>query len=147
MKVLVTGGAGFIGSWVAEFFSKSGWEVLAVDDFSHGKKSNLPSGIEWVNQDILAPSFLQTVLDFSPDVISHHAAQVKVLSSWEDPISDARKNIEGTLKVLLAAQKARVKRVILASSVAVYGEPQRLPVSEEHPLNPSSPYGLSKLTA
>ncbi len=147
MKVIVTGGAGFIGSHVVEAFSQNGWQVLAVDDLSRGKRKNVPPHVDFLCLDINSKEFENVVQDFSPDVISHQAAQVSVPYSWEDPVEDERRNVEGTLRVVLAARKSKVKRLILASSVAVYGEPQELPVRENHALNPISPYGLSKLAA
>ncbi len=147
MKVIVTGGAGFIGSHVVEAFFQNGWEVLVVDDLSRGKKENIPPHVNFLCLDINSEEFEKVVQDFSPDVISHQAAQVSVPYSWENPVEDERRNVEGTLRVILAARKSKVKRLILASSVAVYGEPQELPVRENHALNPLSPYGLSKLAA
>lgn len=147
MRVLVTGGAGFIGSHVAEAFSRDGWEVLVVDDLSRGKKENIPANVNFLSLNINTEEFEKVVCDFSPDIISHQAAQVSVPYSWENPLEDERRNIEGTLRVILAARKSKVKRLILASSVAVYGEPEELPVPENHALNPLSPYGLSKLAA
>ncbi len=147
MKVVVTGGAGFIGSHVVEAFSQNGWEVLVVDDLSRGKKENIPANVNFLCLDVNSEGFEKVIQDFSPDVISHQAAQVSVPYSWEDPLEDVRRNIEGTLRVILAARKSKVKRLVLASSVAVYGEPRELPVEENHTLNPISPYGLSKLAA
>jgi UDP-glucose 4-epimerase len=147
LKVLVTGGAGFIGSHVAEAFFRDGWEVLVIDDFSHGRRENLSSNIDFLHLDINTDKFYKIVKDFSPDVISHQAAQVSVPYSWKNPLEDERRNIEGSLKVVLAAKESGAKRLILASSVAVYGEPEEIPVKESHPLNPISPYGLSKMVA
>lgn len=145
-RVLVTGGAGFIGSHIVDKFIESGHEVLVVDNLSRGKKENLPSGVEFYQVDVGTEDLETLVAEKKPDFINHQAAQVSVETSVKNPIYDAQQNILGFLRILEASRKNGVKGVILASSVAVYGEPNALPVLEKHPLLPLSPYGLSKLS-
>ncbi len=147
MRVLITGGAGFIGSHLVETGRQAGWEIWVVDDLSRGSRSNLPDGIPLITIDIRDPALEELMIDFRPAVIHHLAAQVDVAASVADPWHDASVNLLGTLRVLRAALRSGVRRVVLASSAAVYGEPERLPVAEGHPLRPLSPYGLSKAAA
>ncbi len=145
-KVLVTGGAGFIGSHTVEKFLEADHEVIVVDNLSRGKKENLPAEVEFHQIDVGTEDFETLVAEKKPDFVSHQAAQISVETSVKNPIYDAQQNILGFLRVLEASRKNEVKGVILASSVAVYGEPNTLPVLEKYPLLPLSPYGLSKLS-
>ncbi|WP_322798007.1 NAD-dependent epimerase/dehydratase family protein [Thermoflexus sp.] len=145
MRILITGGAGFIGSHVVELCIQSGHQVLVVDNLLQGQQENLPRDVPLVRIDIRDPAFSSIVADFRPEVIIHQAAQVDVAAAVADPIEDASVNIVGTLNVLQAAVRSGVRRVVVASSAAVYGEPRQLPVKEDHPLRPISPYGLSKM--
>jgi len=141
--VLVTGGAGFIGSHVVDAYIDRGWRVSVVDDLSTGNRANLNPKAEFYMMDISA-----TPLDkIRPDVISHHAAQMDVRRSVADPVFDARTNILGALRLLQKSVECGVKRFIFASTGgAVYGEPVFAPQTEEHPTNPLSPYGCAKLS-
>ena len=147
MKVVVTGGAGFIGSHIVDSYVAAGHEVLVVDNLSTGARKNVHQQAQLYTLDILDPSLPKVFSEFSPEVLSHHAAQVDLRLSVEDPIMDARINILGIVHVLEACKKARVKRVIFASSGgALYGEQETFPAGESHPTRPESPYGVAKLT-
>ncbi len=146
MKILVTGGAGFIGSHVADAYVEAGHEVLVVDNLSGGDPRNVHPRARFFKLDITDPAFEELVLLERPEVINHHAAQISVPFSVEDPHEDARVNVLGTLRLLQAAVRAGVRKVIFASTGgAIYGDVEA-PVPEEHPPNPQSPYALSKLT-
>jgi UDP-glucose 4-epimerase len=144
----VTGGAGFIGSHVVDAYLAAGHELLVVDDLSTGTTGNLSSHAPFQHLSILSEDFQKLVEDFRPDVINHHAAQIAVPVSVENPIDDARRNVLGSLAVFDAARRFEVKKVInVSSGGAMYGEPEQLPCGEDHPVLPESPYGLSKFAA
>lgn len=146
-RVLVTGGAGFIGSHVCDAFAADGWSVTALDDLSSGREENLSTGIDLVVADIRSPEAAALIRDGSFEVVSHHAAQIDVRISVERPDHDASINIMGLLNLLEAAVAGGVRRFLYVSSGGVvYGEPEDLPVSETAPKQPLSPYGVSKLT-
>jgi UDP-glucose 4-epimerase len=146
MRVLVTGGAGFIGSHVAEAFLAAGHAVGVVDDLSTGTKDNLDPRVQFWKEDIRDPAVSSIVSEFRPDVISHHAAQMSVAVSARDPKLDADINVLGTLNVLEAAVRHRVRRVLFASTGgAMYGEQTTLPTPETAFPEPVSPYGVAKL--
>jgi len=146
-RVLVTGGAGFIGSHVCDTFAAGGWSVTALDDLSSGREENLSAGTDLVVADIRSPEASSLVRDGGFDVISHHAAQIDVRVSVDRPDHDASINIMGLLNLLEAAVQGGVRRFVYVSSGGVvYGEPEELPVSETAPKQPLSPYGVSKLT-
>ncbi|WP_448605532.1 NAD-dependent epimerase/dehydratase family protein, partial [Thermoflexus hugenholtzii] len=134
-------------SHLVEAGRQAGWEIRVVDDLSRGSPAHLPEDVPLIRMDIRDPALEDLVADFRPAVIHHLAAQVDVAASVADPWHDASVNLLGTLRVLRAALRGGARRVVLASSAAVYGEPERLPVAEGHPLRPLSPYGLSKATA
>lgn len=147
LKVLVTGGAGFIGSHVVDMLLADGHEVLVVDDLSTGKESNLPHGARFEKMDIGDPSLGDLMLSFRPDAISHLAAQISVPGSVADPWQDAVTNIIGGINVARAAAEAACPRfVYVTTGGALYGVPDYLPCDEDHPIRPVSPYGLSKWT-
>ena len=148
-RVLVTGGAGFIGSHVAEAYLKRGDRVWVVDDLSSGKLSNLVPGIEFVRMDIGDPDLDRLFADVGgSDVVNHHAAQIDVRKSVMDPAADARINIVGLLNVLQCALRHHAGRVVFVSSGGVvYGEPDVRPTPETAPKAPLSPYGVTKLSA
>ncbi|MHB1130853.1 MAG: NAD-dependent epimerase/dehydratase family protein [Chloroflexota bacterium] len=145
MKILVTGGAGFIGSHVTEAYLAAGHEVVVVDDLSTGRAENLPSDVRVLQVDIRSPRFADLVAAERPDVVNHHAAQISVNFSVREPAQDAAINILGSLNVLDACVRNGVRRFIyISSGGAAVGEPQYLPVDEAHPVDPLSPYGCSK---
>lgn len=145
MKILVTGGAGFIGSHLARELLRNGHSVVVVDNLSRGRRRNVPFGARFYRADVRDASAMGAVFARErPDMVCHLAAQVEVLSSMTDPANDAEVNVLGTIRVLEMAVRYGVRKVVYTSTVAVYGEPSYLPVDERHPLCPLSPYGLSK---
>ncbi len=147
MKIAVTGGAGFIASQIAEACLAAGHEVIILDDLSSGRRANLPQGAKFFCVDIRAPEVAEIFRSERPQVLSHHAAQMDIRRSVADPRFDADVNVLGTLNLLEAARETGVKRVVFASSGgAVYGEPSLVPIPESHPLEPLSPYGITKAT-
>jgi len=152
MKILVTGGAGFIGSHVVDAYIETGHEVIIVDDLSTGSGRNVHPDAMFHPIDIrsLADARSSCALEHvfrehEPDVVSHHAAQVSVRASISSPARDAKINVIGALNVLECCRKYGVERVIYASSGGtIYGEPVYLPCDETHPTRPISPYGVSK---
>ena len=145
MKILVTGGAGFIGSHVVDAYVGAGHDVIVVDDLSTGKRENLNPKARFHQLDVADPRAIDLVRDERPAVMNLHAAQMDVRRSVADPLFDARVNILGTVNLLEAARKANVRRVLFVSSGgAVYGEQETFPAPESHPTNPVSPYGVSK---
>ena len=146
MKIVVTGGAGFIGSHVAETYLMAGHEVWIVDDLSTGRQTNIPAGAHFVQADIAAEAARRLLVDEQIDVVNHHAAQMDVRRSVTDPLFDARVNILGLLNILEGARQAHCQRIIFASSGGtVYGEQDTFPATEDHTTRPISPYGVSKL--
>jgi len=146
MNVLVTGGAGFIGSHTVEALLAAGAWVTVLDNFSNGKRSNLPDAHERlrvVEGDIREPEAVRTAIAGASHVL-HLAAQVSVQASIADPLDSCRQNVLGFVTVLEAARSAGVQRVVFASSAAVYGMPRELPLTEDSPVAPISPYGLEK---
>ena len=146
MNVLVTGGAGFIGSHVADAFLSRGDRVWVLDDLSAGREENVPGGAELVVADLAGPAVAQLLAKAGIELVSHHAAQVDVRASVADPARDARTNVRGLLNLAEAAVRAGTRRVLYVSSGGVvYGEPERRPTPESAPKRPLSPYGVSKL--
>jgi UDP-glucose 4-epimerase len=147
MRILVTGGAGFIGSHVAALLLSAGHEVAIVDDLSTGHPENIPSGAHFYACDICDDRLESVFADFRPEVISHHAAQMSVRVSIQQPRHDAAVNVGGSVHLLECAIKAGTRKVIYASTGgAVYGEPRYLPCDEDHPVSPLCHYGISKHT-
>ena len=145
-RVLVAGGAGFIGSHIAEAYLEAGWEVAALDDLSRGKATNVPRGVELIKADVRSPEARRAVATGRFDVLNQQAAQIDVRHSVEDPGSDAQVNILGLINMLEGAAEGGVRRVVFASSGGVlYGEAGVIPTPETAPNMPVSPYGVSKL--
>lgn len=145
MKVLVTGGAGFIGSHVCDELLARGHEVIALDNLSTGSRENLSPGVRLAVIDIRSAEAAALIASERPAAICHLAAQMDVRKSVDDPHFDAEVNIIGLLNILEAAQKARVKKFIFSSTGgAIYGEQDVYPAAEDHPTRPVSPYGASK---
>jgi UDP-glucose 4-epimerase len=145
MRILVTGGAGFIGSHVVDAYVAAGHEVIVVDDLSTGRRENLNPKARFHQLDITDPALVELIRDARPAVLNLHAAQMDVRRSVADPLFDARVNILGTVNLLEGARRANVRRVLFVSSGgAVYGEQEAFPAPESHPTNPVSPYGVSK---
>ena len=142
--VLVTGGAGFIGSHLVDAYVEKGWRVVVVDNLSTGDVRNVNAKAQLHAIDVHDAAPL--VAKWKPDVVSHHAAQIDVRKSVADPAEDASINVLGTINALEAARRCGAKRFVFASSGgAVYGEQEQFPCSESHPRRPASPYGTSKL--
>lgn len=146
MRILITGGAGFIGSHVADAYLQAGHEVGVVDDLSTGSKENLDARVRFWQTDIRSADLPRILTAFRPELVSHHAGQMSVSVSARDPRGDADINILGTLNLLEAAVRTGVRRVIFASTGgAMYGDQERLPTVEAVFPEPVSPYGVAKL--
>jgi UDP-glucose 4-epimerase len=150
MRILVTGGAGFIGSHIVEAYLSQGHEVTVVDNlWQHGggRLENLPAGVRHYPIDISdAPALIEVFAKEQPEVVSHQAAQHSVKMSTDDPAYDARVNVIGLLNVLEQCRKVGTRKVIFASSGATYGSPEQMPINELTPQLPESPYGITKMT-
>jgi UDP-glucose 4-epimerase len=146
-RVLVTGGAGFIGSHVADAYLARGDAVWVLDDLSSGRRENVPGGAHFVEMDVGDPDVRNLFREVRFDLVNLHAAQIDVRASVSDPIEDARTNIVGLLNVAEAALEVGSRRILFVSSGGVvYGEPEEIPTPESAPKLPLSPYGVSKLT-
>jgi len=146
-KILVTGGAGFIASQIADAFINEGHEVYILDNLSTGFEKNINPKAHFIKSDISSPTISEIFSKEKFDVVNHHAAQIDVRKSVNDPIFDANTNILGTINLLQACIKTGVKKFMFASTGgAVYGEQEYFPADENHPTNPVSPYGITKLT-
>lgn len=147
MKILVTGGAGFIGSHVVEAYLGAGHQVVIVDNLSTGRKENLNPKAKFYEMDILDDKLQQVMQDENIEAVNHHAAQIKVKASLEDPYFDVKVNVLGSVLLLDLCRRAGVKKVIYASSGgAMYGEAVKGPFPEETHPRPFSVYGASKLS-
>jgi UDP-glucose 4-epimerase len=146
MRILVTGGAGFIGSHVVDRFLALGHQVAVLDDLSTGKREFVNPKARLYETDITDPAAVERcVAEWAPEIVDHHAAQIDVRHSVDDPVFDARINILGALELLQACRRHPVRKFIYASTGgALYGEGRQLPATEDHPINPESPYGASK---
>lgn len=146
MNILVTGGAGFIGSHVVDAYIRDGHRVAVADDLSSGKKPFVNPQAAFYQIDIQDPGLQDILKKESVEIINHHAAQISVTESMIDPVKDAKANIFGTLQLLENAVTLGVRKFVFASTGgAIYGDQDRFPADEEHPRRPSSPYGISKL--
>lgn len=146
MRALVTGGAGFIGSSIVDLFLDMGHEVTILDDLSSGYADNCPSQARFVRGDVRDPDVVESAIQ-GCEAVCHLAASVGNLRSIESPREDATINLLGTLTVLEAARQATINRVVFSSSAGVFGELKTIPIAEDHPQEPDSPYGVSKLAA
>lgn len=148
MKIMVSGGAGFIASNVVDGYLEAGHEVVVVDNLSTGKRENVNRGARLFEMDIRSPEIEGLMEKERPDVLNHHAAQMSVPVSVSDPLLDADINIKGLLNLLESAVKYRVKKIIFISSGgAIYGEASQYPTSEDYSPKPLSPYAVSKLAS
>lgn len=145
-KALVTGGAGFIGSNVVRLLADEGFEVVALDSLVTGYRKNLNgiSGVRFVEGDVRDGAVVSRLMD-GVDAVFHLAASVGNTRSIENPIGDSEVNVIGTLRVLEAARHAGVRKIVCSSSAAIFGELKTLPIAEDHPCEPDTPYGVSKL--
>jgi UDP-glucose 4-epimerase len=148
MKILVTGGAGFIGSNVVDGYVEAGHEVLVVDNLSSGKQSNVHPDATFYEMDIRSGDIDALIQREKPDILNHHAAQISVPDSVSDPLLDADINIKGFLNLLESASRHKVKKVIFISSGgAIYGEASEYPTSEAYIPKPLSPYAVAKYSS
>jgi UDP-glucose 4-epimerase len=150
LRIIVTGGAGFIGSHIVDAYAGAGHELLVVDslwEHGGGRRANVPSGITLVHMDVRDEAIGRVFSDFKPDVVNHHAAQHSVAISARDPIYDAQVNVIGLLNVLEHATRNGVGKIVFASSGATFGTPPSLPITDDTPQRPSSPYGITKMVA
>lgn len=149
MRILVTGGAGFIGSHLAEAFLERGHRVAILDDLSQGRLENVAADADFFEADITDLAGVLAVYDrFRPDVLCHHAAETDIRRSVRDPLMNAAVNIQGTLNLLEIGVRFATKRVLFASTGGggIYGEQEQFPANESHPVRPACPYGITKLT-
>jgi UDP-glucose 4-epimerase len=147
-KILITGGAGFIGSHVADGYLALGHDVVIVDDLSTGNRRNVPDRARFYEADVTDEQALVRILESEqPNVVNHHAAQKSVRISVENPAEDARINIIGSLRLLELSRHHAVQKIIFSSTGgAIYGEATEIPTPEEYPACPVSPYGIAKLS-
>lgn len=147
MNILITGGAGFIGSHVADAYIAEGHHVVILDNLSSGSTDNIPDEAQFYKMDLMDPALERVFLNEKIDVVNHHAAQISVTESVANPAFDAQINILGSLRLIELANKHKVSKFIFASTGgAIYGEQDYFPACENHPCRPLSPYGISKLT-
>jgi UDP-glucose 4-epimerase len=145
MRILLTGGAGFIGSHVADHLLERGHEVAVVDNLSTGKRGNVPDGAKFYETDV-RNGCTRVFEEFAPEALCHEAAQMDVRRSVREPDFDAEVNVLGTVRLLEYCTRHGVGKVVFASTGgAVYGEQEAFPATEDHPQHPVSPYGVSKL--
>jgi UDP-glucose 4-epimerase len=150
MRVLVTGGAGFIGSHLVDALVAAGHETAIVDNFwerGGGRRANVNPQSTLYRCDIRDQELDRVFAEFKPEAVSHHAAQHSVAISTEDPQFDADVNVKGLINVLRLAARYGTRKITFASSAATYGTPQYLPIDEKHPQLPESPYGITKMVA
>ncbi len=150
MRIIVTGGAGFIGSHIVDAYLAEGHDVLVLDslwEHGGGRRANVPDRASFVHMDVRDENVARIFQEFRPDIVSHHAAQHSVAISSRDPKYDADVNVMGLINVLDASVKVGAKKVIFASSGATFGTPERFPITESTPQNPTSPYGITKMVA
>ncbi len=146
MKILVTGGAGFIGSHVVDALIQRGHQVVVVDNLSTGRSANVNPAATFYQGDICSSELERIFEKERPEMVNHHAAQTVIQKSMEDPVFDVEQNIVGSLNLVLQCLRFGVKKIVYASSAGIYGEPQYLPVDESHRVTPISYYGISKHT-
>jgi UDP-glucose 4-epimerase len=147
MNVLVTGGAGFIGSHLADRLTANGHRVVVIDNESTGRRENVPAVARYVSGDVSRLDDLEPAFAGGLDAVCHIAGQVSLIRSYSDPVADLRTNVQGTVQVLRLCLKHRVPRLLFASSMTVYGGTEVLPTPEETPCRPVSYYGITKYAA
>lgn len=147
MKIMITGGAGFIGSHIADVLIEKGHDIVIVDDLSNGKRENINPRAAFYPISILDRDLAGTFRKERPEVVIHHAAQISVRDSVKDPLRDMEINIKGSLLLLGLCKDCRVKKIIFSSTGgALYGEQDYFPADENHPMRPLSPYAIAKLS-
>ena len=150
MRIIVTGGAGFIGSHLVDAYLDAGHDVLVIDslwEHGGGRRANVRNGVSLVHMDIRDEAIGRVFAEFKPEIVNHHAAQHSVAISVRDPLYDAQVNVVGLINVLEQTVRSGVRKVIFAGSGASFGTPDALPITDDTPQNPSSPYGISKMVS
>ena len=147
MRILVTGGAGFIGSHLVRRLLADGHAVSVVDNEFNGRRENVPTGAWYSRADVTRPAEIEPAFARGLDAVCHIAGQVSIIRSFTDPVADLRTNVEGTLNVLQLCLKYKVPRLIYASSMTLYGDMQTVPTPETEPCQPDSYYGITKHAA
>lgn len=147
MRVLVTGGAGFIGSHLAEGMLAAGHQVVVLDNESTGRRENVPVGAAFIRGDVADLKELERAFEAGLDAVCHIAGQVSIIRSFTDPVADLQTNVQGTINVLQLCLKHKVARLLYASSMTNYGQTEVLPIPETHPCEPTSYYGITKFAA
>lgn len=148
MNILITGGAGFIGSHVSDLLAGKGHHIAVIDNLSTGRRENIPQAATFYQISITDPAIKEVFEKEKPDVVIHHAAQISVSASVKDPLKDMDINIKGTVHLIETAVRHNIKKFIFASTGgAIYGEHDYFPADEQHPVRPLSPYGIGKLAA
>lgn len=146
MKILVTGGAGFIASHIVDAYIEEGHEVFVIDDLSTGKKENINAKAKFYECDMCTKSAQNIIREIRPDILNHHAAQIDLRKSVKNPLHDIDVNVKALIGLLEVGKDVGLKKVILASTGgAIYGEQVSFPATESHSTNPASPYGINKL--
>jgi len=146
MKIAITGAAGFIGSHIADAYIEQGHKVVIIDNLSTGMRENLNPKAKFIELDVNSNDINKIFSEEKFDILNHHAAQMNIRLSVENPIFDAGTNIVGSLNLYEACKNNGVKKIIFSSTGgAIYGEQDYFPADEEHPLRPCSPYGIAKL--
>lgn len=146
-RILITGGAGFIGGHIAEALVAHGNQVIALDNLSTGSLDNLPDGVNFVQGDVRNPADLESIFAQGVDVVLHIAGQASIRLSFQDPANDLSVNTTGTINIVQQCLKHRVPRLLFASSMTVYGQTQIVPTPEDAPVNPVSNYAVTKYAA
>jgi len=150
VRIIVTGGAGFIGSHIVDAYVAHDHDVLVVDslwEHGGGRRENVSGKARFIEADIRDAAIAKIFADFKPEIVSHHAAQHSVAISSRDPLYDADVNVRGLLNVLDNSVKSGAKKVVFAGSGASFGDPEKLPMTEKTPQQPTSPYGITKMVA
>jgi UDP-glucose 4-epimerase len=147
MRILVTGGAGFIGSHLCRRLLADGHVVIALDNEFNGSRETVPEGVKFVFGDVTKPQDLDPVFAQGIDAVCHIAGQVSIIRSFDNPVADLRTNVEGTLNIVQACVRQKVPRLVYASSMTLYGDTKTVPTSESEPCGPNSYYGITKNAA
>jgi UDP-glucose 4-epimerase len=147
MRILVTGGAGFIGSYLSRRLLADGHAVSVVDNESTGRRENVPAGAWYAYADVTHPTEVEPAFARGLDAVCHIAGQVSIIRSFSDPVADLRTNVEGTLNILQLCLKYKVPRLLYASSMTLYGDCRTVPTPETEPSRPDSYYGITKHAA
>jgi UDP-glucose 4-epimerase len=147
MRVLVTGGAGFIGSHLCRRLLADGHTVSVMDNESNGRREAVPAGVWYAKADVIRPEEIEPAFARGLDAVCHIAGQVSIIRSFSDPVQDLRTNVEGTVNVLKLCLKYKVPRLVYASSMTLYGNCGNVPISESEPCQPDSYYGITKYAA